>query len=41
MKGIHSERYQEFMDVLCNYIVEKQRNWQREDTPFELVYVSN
>jgi hypothetical protein len=35
---VHSERYQEFMAVLCSFIVEKQRNWQREEISYELVY---
>ena len=41
VRGVHRDRYQEFMAVLCSYIVEKQKNWQREDIPYELVYVSN
>ena len=28
------------MTVLCGYIVEKQREWQGEEIPQELVYVS-
>ena len=28
------------MGVLCSYIVEKQREWQREEISYELVYVS-
>ncbi|CAI8044927.1 hypothetical protein GBAR_LOCUS24876 [Geodia barretti] len=26
------------MGVLCSYIVQKQKNWQREDISHELVY---
>ena len=40
VKGVHSESYQKFMGVLCSYIVEKQREWQREEISYELVYVS-
>jgi hypothetical protein len=36
--GVHRDRYQEFMGVLCSYIVQKQKNWQREDISYELVY---
>ena len=32
-------RYQMFVAVLCGYIVEKQRQWQREELSEELVYV--
>ena len=34
------EMYSEFMQVLCNYIVEKQRQVQGEELPFDLVFVS-
>ena len=34
------ESYTEFMQILCNYIVEKQREVQGEELPFDLVFVS-
>ena len=40
VRGAHPQHYHEFMTVLCGYIVEKQREWQGEEIPQELVYVS-
>ena len=34
------EHYKQFMAVLCGYIVEKQREVQGEELPFDLVFVS-
>ncbi len=38
--GGHPQNYQNFMAVLCNYIVERQRDVQGDDIPFSTVYVS-
>ena len=35
------ERYKQFMAILCGYIVEKQREVQGEELPFDLVFVSH
>ena len=40
VRSAHPQHYHEFMTVLCGYIVEKQREWQGEEIPQELVYVS-
>ncbi len=34
------EHYRQFMAILCGYIVEKQREVQGEELPFDLVFVS-
>ena len=34
------DQYREFMAILCGYIVEKQREVQGEELPFDLVFVS-
>ena len=34
------ESYKQFMAILCGYIVEKQREVQGEELPFDLVFVS-
>ncbi len=38
--GAHPQNYQNFMAVLCNYIVERQRDVQGDYIPFSTVYVS-
>jgi len=40
VEGAHPQSYQSFMTVLCNYIVERQRDIQGDDIPFSTVYVS-
>ena len=35
------ECYKQFMAILCGYIVEKQREVQGEELPFDLVFVSH
>ena len=38
--GAHPQNYHQFMAVLCSYIVQKQREFQGEELPKALVYVS-
>ena len=39
VEGAHPQNYQNFMAVLCNYIVERQRDIQGDEIPFSTVYV--
>ena len=37
--GAHPQNYQQFMAVLCNFMVDRQREVQGEHLPHSMVYV--
>ena len=41
VRGAHPQSYHAFIEVLCNYIVERHRSSQGEDLPHATIYVSN
>lgn len=40
VRGAHPQSYHAFIEVLCNYIVERHRSSQGEDLPYATIYVS-
>lgn len=39
VRGAHPQSYHAFIEVLCNYIVERHKSSQGEDLPYANIYV--